>query len=214
MIKQPKVFSKKSRIFAATTLALILLLAVGIGGAWAQTLLDVGSADTLQTNADAYDHVLQRQDPFAPSNEDVETVTVDQVSYQLLEITNYPLLWPSPTSNVISAPYSDVRNHTCIDILAEEGSAVIASLDGEVIEHGYDSYYGNYLWVDCGEYRLHYGALQELYVETGDTISAGDEIAAVGNTGASTGAHLHFAVYDKKGALNPIALMTVPTLQE
>ena len=84
--------------------------------------------------------------------------------------------------------------HKGIDIAGDIGDDVIAAMDGEVIYSQYnDGGYGNLIIVKHeDDMETYYGHLSESYVEVGDKIRKGDIIAAVGNTGFSTGPHLHF----------------------
>ena len=96
--------------------------------------------------------------------------------------------------------------HTGIDIPAERGTPVLAADDGVVTEAGFDAGRGNYLAVDHGGgMETVYAHCQSLSVKTGDTVAAGQEIAAVGATGMATGPHLHFEVRQSGEAQNPVA---------
>ena len=96
--------------------------------------------------------------------------------------------------------------HAGIDIPAESGTAITAAAGGTVTETGYDTALGNYLILDHGNgMETVYGQCLSLSVETGDTVEAGEEIAAVGSTGLSTGPHLHFEVRQNGDAQNPVA---------
>lgn len=96
--------------------------------------------------------------------------------------------------------------HAGIDIPAESGTAITAAAGGTVTEADYDAALGNYLILDHGNgMETVYGQCLSLSVETGDTVEAGEEIAAVGSTGLSTGPHLHFEVRQNGDAQNPVA---------
>ncbi|WP_168354957.1 peptidoglycan DD-metalloendopeptidase family protein [Clostridium sartagoforme] len=84
--------------------------------------------------------------------------------------------------------------HKGIDIAGDTGDDVIAAMDGEVIYSEYnDGGYGNLIIVKHeDDMETYYGHLNESYVKVGDKIKKGDIIGAVGNTGFSTGPHLHF----------------------
>ena len=73
-------------------------------------------------------------------------------------------------------------------------------------ETGFDPERGNYLLIDHGNgLTTLYAACKEVDVSKGDAVKAGDEIAALGSTGASTGPHLHFEVRQDGEAQNPTA---------
>lgn len=85
--------------------------------------------------------------------------------------------------------------HTGLDIAAALGTPVYAVADGVVSFAGYDGGYGKLVSVDHGYGVVtRYGHNSELYVQVGQKIKRGDVLSAVGNTGRSTAAHLHYEV--------------------
>ncbi len=93
-------------------------------------------------------------------------------------------------------PYTNHRvMHTGIDFAADHGSDVIAPADGTVIFASERGGYGKTLVIDHGYgIQSHFGHLSDFKVKVGDQVKRGQTIAAVGNTGRSTGAHLHYEV--------------------
>lgn len=85
--------------------------------------------------------------------------------------------------------------HSGIDFAAEKGTPVKAAAEGTVFETGFDTYCGNYVILqhDNGD-MTYYAHCDAIMVETGAKVMQGEQIATVGNTGASTGSYLHFAV--------------------
>lgn len=87
------------------------------------------------------------------------------------------------------------RMHSGIDFAAAAGTTVTAAADGKVIETGFDVYCGNYIIIQHINGDMTYYALCETIIANeGDEVTRGEQIATVGSTGRSTGAHLHFAV--------------------
>ncbi len=85
--------------------------------------------------------------------------------------------------------------HTGLDIAASPGTPIYAPADGIVSFVGYDDGYGKILSIDHGYGVLtRYAHNSQIYVQVGQRISRWDVIAAVGNTGRSTGPHLHYEV--------------------
>lgn len=104
----------------------------------------------------------------------------------------------------ITSYYGDGRNHKGIDLGADTGTAIFAVSDGTVTYAGYDSDYGYNVVVDHGNgIKTRYAHASALCVSKGDKVSQGDMIAAVGNTGWSTGSHLHFEVIVNGVRVNP-----------
>lgn len=96
--------------------------------------------------------------------------------------------------------------HHGMDFTGPEGSDIYATGDGVVIECGYSFYgYGNRIVIDHGYgYKTIYAHLQKILVNKGQKVKRGDIIGALGNTGRSTGAHLHYEVKLHNVAKNPI----------
>lgn len=85
--------------------------------------------------------------------------------------------------------------HTGLDFSADPGTPILAAAGGMVISSGYHPQYGNLLEIDHGNgLTTRYAHAQRLLVKAGDLIKRGQQVALVGNTGRSTGPHLHFEV--------------------
>lgn len=95
--------------------------------------------------------------------------------------------------------------HRGIDFAASEGSPIYAAGSGSVAFVGYDGIRGNYVDINHGNgLKTRYQHCSAIYVRSGQSVSAGQNIAAVGTTGISTGAHLHFEVHVNGSAVNPL----------
>ena len=98
---------------------------------------------------------------------------------------------------VISAPFAAKNpvthvHHDGIDFIADMGTPVLAAAAGDVVTADFDPKYGYHVIIQHeGGYTTLYAHLAELRVAAGDTAEAGTEIGTVGNTGQSTGPHLH-----------------------
>jgi murein DD-endopeptidase MepM/ murein hydrolase activator NlpD len=120
--------------------------------------------------------------------------------------------WPAPSYTRISDDYGNrihptlnvQQFHNGIDMAAPSGSAILAACDGTVVAATYNATMGNYVMIDHGGglYTIYMHA-SALYVSTGQTVSRGEQIAAVGSTGRSTGPHLHFSVRLNGSYVNP-----------
>jgi murein DD-endopeptidase MepM/ murein hydrolase activator NlpD len=116
-------------------------------------------------------------------------------------LSSTPSLWPTRgwvTSDfgVRLDPYSAERMmHRGLDIASPFGQPVYSPSDGIVVFAGTEGGYGKTLVVDHGYgVKTRYGHLSEVFAKPGDIVKRGDRIAAVGNTGRSTGPHLHYEV--------------------
>jgi murein DD-endopeptidase MepM/ murein hydrolase activator NlpD len=94
--------------------------------------------------------------------------------------------------------------HEGIDFNAETGTPIVAAADGVVLSADYHPDYGNMIDIDHGDgLTSRYAHMSRLVVRAGTLVKRGQEIGAVGSTGRSTGAHLHFEVRMLGVAQNP-----------
>jgi len=94
--------------------------------------------------------------------------------------------------------------HEGVDFMVTEGTPILASAGGIVVYSDYHPQYGNMVELDHGnDIVTRYAHASRLLVKVGQIVRRGQEIAKVGNTGRSTGNHLHFEVRYKGLAQNP-----------
>lgn len=95
--------------------------------------------------------------------------------------------------------------HKGVDVAARQGSSVFSTADGKVVFTGYDeSGFGNLVVVDHGYgLKTYYGHLSKIHAKIGQVVKKGEVIAEVGNTGKSTGPHLHYEVRIFNVPVNP-----------
>ena len=96
--------------------------------------------------------------------------------------------------------------HAGIDIANAVGTPILAVMDGTVIDSGPASGYGQWIRIkhDDGAVSV-YGHMETLAVSVGDRVTAGQNIAGMGNRGFSTGSHLHFEIHPSgNGAVDPL----------
>lgn len=126
--------------------------------------------------------------------------------------TNIGVSLVKPVSGIISSRFG-IRsrdNHKGLDIAAPKGTAIKASASGTVIFSGFGSNtngysgYGNTVAIKSNSsVVILYAHCSALYVKTGQQVSQGQVIAAVGSTGISTGNHLHFEIRYNGKAVDP-----------
>ena len=106
-------------------------------------------------------------------------------------------------------PISGVRRfHAAMDIAANTGTPVKAAMAGKVVAVGYNAVYGKYIILSHdGSYQTWYAHLNAYRTSVGKKVALGERIGDVGNTGYSTGSHLHFAVFRNGRALDPLPLL-------
>lgn len=130
---------------------------------------------------------------------------------QKMLLASTPSIWPakgwlsSGFGNRIS-PFTGLKEfHRGIDIATRSGAPIIAPADGIVSQICWDRGYGKTLVVKHG-YGLvtKYAHLKKALVKKGHKVKRGEKIALVGNTGRSTGPHLHYEVHLNKVPINPL----------
>lgn len=100
------------------------------------------------------------------------------------------------------------RPHTGVDYAAKTGTKVLAPAAGYVVLTGEFFFNGKAIFLNHGMGMISaFIHLNDIYVESGDYIKAGDIIGAVGSTGRSTGPHLHWSVYLNGTVVNPNQLL-------
>ena len=126
-----------------------------------------------------------------------------------------PSIWPargwlSSTMGRRSDPFTgDNDFHAGLDIAGEKGQPVFATAAGTVNHVGYQGGYGNLIVLDHGfGLQTRYGHLLNYSVKPGAQVKRGDVIGHVGNTGRSTGYHLHYEVLANGKLLNPLRLLS------
>jgi murein DD-endopeptidase MepM/ murein hydrolase activator NlpD len=135
-------------------------------------------------------------------------------STKLQEINGDLFIWPvrgriTSRYGYRISPISGVRTfHTGIDLSAATGVSIKAAMSGRVISASYNDTFGNYIVISHhSNYRTLYGHLSAFKTKAGAYIRTGETIGYVGNTGQSTGSHLHFTVYKNGVTVNPLLLM-------
>jgi len=94
--------------------------------------------------------------------------------------------------------------HNGLDFGIVVGTPVEATMDGKVVHAGWNNQgYGNLVIVDNGTYKTYYAHLSSIPVSVGDSVTAGTTIGLSGNTGNSTGPHLHYEIRQNNVPIDP-----------
>lgn len=166
---------------------------------------------TPQTVGDKLDNIARALEYNASKLKNIiRTITANDT-----KLKHYPAIQPVSRKDLerISSGYSmrihPIYNinkfHYGMDFVAPIGSAVYATADG-VVEMATDYLgYGNYIKINHGyDYETAYGHLNSIGVRKGQKVVRGQIIGTIGNTGISTGPHLHYEVIYKDKTVNPI----------
>ena len=101
--------------------------------------------------------------------------------------------------------YGTTKFHEGMDFSAATGTEVYATGDGTVVEAGWQTGFGNTIVIDHGfGYQTRYAHLNAFRTRVGKKVVRGEVIGEVGNTGKSTGPHLHYEVHVKGRVVNPV----------
>ena len=137
-------------------------------------------------------------------------VTLDQMNTYRIAIEKLPLAMPVRDSFRYTSGFGRRwgRMHEGIDMAGPVGTPIYATGDGVVIQAGRASGYGNLIKIqhELGT-ETRYGHLNRIRVKVGDKVSQGDLIGDMGNTGRSTGPHLHYEVRMKGRAVDPMSFI-------
>ena len=129
--------------------------------------------------------------------------------------TVIPAIWPIDRTKLryvsslygmrMHPKYGTWRMHEGVDLSAPIGTPVYATGNAVVVRAGWRPGYGYLIELNHGfGYKTRYGHLSKMYVSAGDSVTRGQVIADVGNTGVSSGAHLHYEVRFRDHTVNPI----------
>lgn len=129
--------------------------------------------------------------------------------------TVIPAIWPIDRTKLkdvsslygmrMHPRYGYWKMHEGVDLSAPKGTPVYATGNGVVVRASWQRGYGELIELNHGfGYKTRYGHLSKMYVSPGDSVTRGQVIGEVGNTGVSSGAHLHYEVRFRDKTVNPI----------
>ena len=137
-------------------------------------------------------------------------VTLDQMNTYRIAIEKLPLAMPVHSSFRYTSGFGRRwgRMHEGVDMAGPVGTPITTTGDGTVTFAGWQSGYGNLIKIqhELGT-ETRYGHLSRIRVKTGQRVSQGDRIGDMGNTGRSTGPHLHYEVRVNGRAVNPMSFI-------
>ncbi len=131
--------------------------------------------------------------------------------------------WLAPAMGVVTSAYGERENpilhkqevHDGLDIAVPEGTEVVAVKSGTVTEVRTSATYGKLLRYETTDgYTVFYAHLSEILVKKGEKIKQGQMVARSGNTGLSTGPHLHYGIYRGETMLDPMDYLPQGTAEK
>ena len=176
-----------------------------------EDLMDLANADLVVNTTQKMD-VLNRQ-LYIQSMSFDEVVDLCKNNDEMLKCI--PAIQPVSNKNLkqtasgygyrIDPIYKTTKFHSGMDFSANIGTPVYATGDGRVVKVGWESGYGKLIKIDHGfGYMTWYAHLNDYNVRVGQKVVRGEVIGKVGNTGKSTGPHLHYEVHVKGKVVNPV----------
>jgi len=139
---------------------------------------------------------------------------LDRLNFYRIAVEKTPLALPLRTSFRFTSGFGRRwgRKHEGIDLAGAHGSPILATADGVVVKAGWESGYGQMVEIrhPYGMTTL-YGHMSKIRVSVGQKVSRGDQIGDMGNTGRSTGTHLHYEVHVSGAPVNPMTFIKAAT---
>lgn len=131
-----------------------------------------------------------------------ESHNLNEKNVRYMITNNIPSI--KPAKGLISREYDIDTKHFGIDIVNEVSTPIFSIADGLVVFSDFSKDFGNFLIIDHQNgYLSHYYHNEDLFFNKGDKVLAGDIIAKMGNTGMSSGPHLHFEIWKDGTPINP-----------
>lgn len=201
-------YDKQIRVLAHET-NLSKKMPLGVGGSEEVRMKDLVDKDHEQIIAGMRRN-FEKLHEEANERERSFTELLGYLGQQKAVLASTPSLWPvkgwvTSEFGMRRSPFrSGVEFHKGLDISTRFGKEVIAPADGLVIHSGYGPQEGNYIKIDHGHgFGTVYLHLARTTVKQGTRVNRGDVIGYVGDTGRSTGPHLHYAVLVNNVEVNP-----------
>jgi len=155
----------------------------------------------------ALDNLMAKVDAREMQYNQMEAMMLKQSVLKLTLPTLYPVDVPYRSSSYgwRHDPILGIRAfHNGLDFSAAQGEPIRATADGRVKTVGRGPDYGKFVVIDHGDsLETRYAHASKIFVKEGDLVQREDVIALVGNTGRSTGSHLHYEIRYKNRSLDP-----------
>lgn len=160
-----------------------------------------------QQGSCGYANMITETTTFFFSDDEI-TTRYQVVSLPIDEITTigtkqYPTIFDNtgtiifPCNGIVTSTdkYGSHAGYTAIDVANATGTPIYAPADGIITRASWYCGYGNCIEMTCGSYSFLFGHLSDFNCEVGQEVTKGQIIGYMGNTGYSTGSHLHLEVY-------------------
>ena len=194
---------------------------------WVISCLAVSNAkaqfNTVSDNVCRYKVKKVEEKFLLPANQPVDSIQANLLQQETDSMDSKQKQWISSYSSItyplksikVTSPYGYRRNpftgklswHNGLDLRAKNEPAY-AMMNGIVEKVGYDNRSGNYVTLRHGNYHVSYCHLSSIIVRKGESVFPGIIVGITGNTGRSTGSHLHLTCKKDGKSINPAILFT------
>jgi len=167
-------------------------------------------AAIMTSNAKASEDLAIGEKVFIPGGKPIskDEKMLARADYTVSRANPGRFSWPARGELSSHFGYRWGRLHAGVDIANDIGTPVTAPMSGRVTSAGWESGYGYRMTIEhANGYETLYGHLSEFAVSTGSYVRAGQTIAYMGNTGYSTGPHLHFEVHKDGRVIDPLNVL-------
>jgi murein DD-endopeptidase MepM/ murein hydrolase activator NlpD len=178
------------------------------------TLNPVPKSNMVTTSLDQLNHNLDQLEPMLAEEVSEQQQLLQDLKAYERRLDHMPSIWPvyaeiaSPFGTRFHPIYRKYIVHEGVDLAAEYGTKVRASADGIVSFAGWEEGYGLMVKInhDYG-YETYYGHNSRLLVSPGEAVKKGQIICLSGNSGESTGPHVHYEVRRDGKPINPVPFL-------
>ena len=195
---------------------------------WVISCLAVSNAkaqfNTISDNACRYKVKKVEEKFLLPANQPVDSIQANLLQQETHSVDNKQKQWTSSYPSItyplksikVTSPYGYRRDpftgklswHNGLDLRAKNEPAY-AMMNGIVEKVGYNNRSGNYVTLRHGNYRVSYCHLSSIIVRKGERVFPGIIVGVTGNTGRSTGSHLHLTCKKDGKSFNPTILLNL-----
>ena len=171
-----------------------------------------------EVNTDINESIMNTDNVEEKKIENITENSISSINEMELDINNLKAAYEfcSPLNGIVSSKfgareskYQNVKGyHTGIDIVAQEGTSIVAAMEGIVELVSSEGDYGKHIKIRCNNVYTLYAHCSKIFVKEGQIVAKGQKIANVGNTGNSTGPHLHFEIRVDERFVDPAKIVS------
>lgn len=165
---------------------------------------ELNNENEIENEENSEDYIQEQNNDTQEAEASITEELSSSINEMELDIQNLKAAYSfiKPIEGVFTSGFgareSEYQNvtgyHTGVDLAAQTGTIIKASMEGIVTLVSSDGDYGNHVKIRCNNVTTLYAHCSNIYVKEGQIVAQGQEIGSVGSTGNSTGPHLHFEI--------------------